>query len=320
MTTLRSLSAAAGPAGRHPSAEEVLSQGRCPAALPDLSWRAARPLELRQAISPGRLQAAGFRVEAREIPHRGGRTIGFRVSDGRSAVAYVTDHCPTALGPGPDGWGEYHPAAARARRRGRRAGPRRPAARRGGARPGRVRPCRRRVRGRPGPPGRGPAGRAVPSSAGPDRRRTGPGGPPVRRAPVPVRWPRKSRSSTSSPGSGPARARGHRPAQAAAGSAAGGRCHGLLRRPARRSRVTVPGEVLGLVEQAVRQMIWAAALAQAVDRGGQDGPGRLAVAVRFGEPGPDQITLSPEHGRQLPGWASRPGRSARRPPRYRRSS
>ena len=26
-------------------------------------------------------------------------------------IAYVTDHCPTALGPGPDGWGEYHAAA-----------------------------------------------------------------------------------------------------------------------------------------------------------------------------------------------------------------
>jgi ribonuclease BN (tRNA processing enzyme) len=26
-------------------------------------------------------------------------------------AAYVTDHCPTALGPGPDGWGEYHAAA-----------------------------------------------------------------------------------------------------------------------------------------------------------------------------------------------------------------
>ena len=53
----------------------------------------------------------GFTVEAREIPHKGGRTLGYRVSDGRSVVAYVTDHCPTALGPGPDGWGEYHPSA-----------------------------------------------------------------------------------------------------------------------------------------------------------------------------------------------------------------
>ena len=26
-------------------------------------------------------------------------------------MAYLPDHCPTALGPGPDGWGEYHPAA-----------------------------------------------------------------------------------------------------------------------------------------------------------------------------------------------------------------
>ncbi len=26
-------------------------------------------------------------------------------------LAYVTDHCPTALGPGPDGWGEYHASA-----------------------------------------------------------------------------------------------------------------------------------------------------------------------------------------------------------------
>jgi ribonuclease BN (tRNA processing enzyme) len=32
------------------------------------------------------------------------------VSDGHSSVAYVPDHCPTALGPGPDGWGEYHAA------------------------------------------------------------------------------------------------------------------------------------------------------------------------------------------------------------------
>src|SRR4029077_15978329 len=48
-------------------------------------------------------------VEAREIPHKGGRTFGYRVSDGRCALAYITDHCPTAYGPGPDGLGEYHP-------------------------------------------------------------------------------------------------------------------------------------------------------------------------------------------------------------------
>ncbi len=39
--------------------------------------------------------------------------MGFRISDGRSSVAYVPDHCPTALGPGPDGLGEYHESALR---------------------------------------------------------------------------------------------------------------------------------------------------------------------------------------------------------------
>ena len=33
------------------------------------------------------------------------------MSDGRCVLAYVTDHCPTAYGPGPDGLGEYHPDA-----------------------------------------------------------------------------------------------------------------------------------------------------------------------------------------------------------------
>ena len=56
-------------------------------------------------------KAGPFEVEAYEIPHKGGTTVGYRISDGRSAVAYLPDHCPTLAGPGPDGWGEYHPAA-----------------------------------------------------------------------------------------------------------------------------------------------------------------------------------------------------------------
>ena len=48
---------------------------------------------------------------AREIPHKGGRTYGYRISDGRSTLTYMPDHCPTAFGEGPDGCGEYHPAA-----------------------------------------------------------------------------------------------------------------------------------------------------------------------------------------------------------------
>jgi hypothetical protein len=50
-------------------------------------------------------------VLALEIPHKGGRTFGYRVSDGRASMAYLSDHGPSALGPGPDGWGPYHEAA-----------------------------------------------------------------------------------------------------------------------------------------------------------------------------------------------------------------
>lgn len=92
------------------AAEEVLARGMSPPHFPigpgDLngSWTFS-------SIAPGRHTGGGFTVEAREIPHKGGTTLGYRVSDGRSVLAYVTDHCPTVLGPGPDGWGEYHPAA-----------------------------------------------------------------------------------------------------------------------------------------------------------------------------------------------------------------
>jgi ribonuclease BN (tRNA processing enzyme) len=62
-------------------------------------------------IAPGELKIEGFEVIAREIPHKGGRTFGYRIGDGHATLAYLPDHCPTALGAGDDGWGEYHPAA-----------------------------------------------------------------------------------------------------------------------------------------------------------------------------------------------------------------
>jgi phosphoribosyl 1,2-cyclic phosphodiesterase len=59
----------------------------------------------------GRFEAEGFEVLARAVPHKGGRTMGVRVSDGRTSVAYLPDHAPHSLGPGPDGFGEHHDAA-----------------------------------------------------------------------------------------------------------------------------------------------------------------------------------------------------------------
>ncbi|HET6965405.1 MAG TPA: MBL fold metallo-hydrolase [Acidimicrobiales bacterium] len=89
--------------------EEVLGRFMSPPHFP------ITPGELRgdwsfHALPPGGHCIEGFEVLALDIPHKGGRTFGYRVSDGRSTVAYLSDHCPTALGPGPDGRGERHPA------------------------------------------------------------------------------------------------------------------------------------------------------------------------------------------------------------------
>ena len=91
-------------------AVEVLARGMSPPHFP-ITPEGLRGHWRFGTIEPGQLKAEGFTVEAREIPHKGGRTFGYRVSDGRSSLAYLPDHCPTELGPGPEGWGEYHPAA-----------------------------------------------------------------------------------------------------------------------------------------------------------------------------------------------------------------
>ncbi len=62
-------------------------------------------------VDPGAFETEGFTVLAAEIPHKGGRTFGYRVEDGVRSIAYLSDHSPTDLGRGPDGIGEYHEAA-----------------------------------------------------------------------------------------------------------------------------------------------------------------------------------------------------------------
>lgn len=64
-----------------------------------------------EAIEEGTHSIQNFTVLALEIPHKASRTFGYRVSDGKSAIAYLPDHMPTSLGAGPDGLGEYHDAA-----------------------------------------------------------------------------------------------------------------------------------------------------------------------------------------------------------------
>ncbi len=62
-------------------------------------------------LDAGDFEIEDFSVMVRDIPHPGGRTMGFRVSDGRATIAYLSDHWPISLGKGPDGFGEYHEIA-----------------------------------------------------------------------------------------------------------------------------------------------------------------------------------------------------------------
>lgn len=90
--------------------DELLGMAMSPPSFPigpgelrgDWSW---------SGLTEGHHSMEGLDVLAREIPHKGGRTFGFRVSDGRHAVAYLSDHMPQALGSGPDGLGARHDAA-----------------------------------------------------------------------------------------------------------------------------------------------------------------------------------------------------------------
>jgi phosphoribosyl 1,2-cyclic phosphodiesterase len=100
-----------GPAGE-PDIEAVLARAMSPPHFP------VTPMGLRGSwrfvgLEPGEWQVEGFTVLALEIPHKGGRAFGYRVSDGAATLAYLSDHCPTSLGPGPAGLGEYHEAALR---------------------------------------------------------------------------------------------------------------------------------------------------------------------------------------------------------------
>jgi phosphoribosyl 1,2-cyclic phosphodiesterase len=92
------------------SAEALLERAMSPPHFP------ITPAGLRgdwafQMIAPGDYEHEGFAVLAREVPHKGGRTLGYRVSDGHSTLTYIPDHSPTRLGVGEEGLGAYHPAA-----------------------------------------------------------------------------------------------------------------------------------------------------------------------------------------------------------------
>jgi phosphoribosyl 1,2-cyclic phosphodiesterase len=91
-------------------AEQVFNRAMSPPHFPiDIAglrgdWEVA-------GLQPGRHEIEGYDVLALDIPHKGGRTFGFRIQGESGSIAYLSDHGPSAVAPGPDGWGEYHEAA-----------------------------------------------------------------------------------------------------------------------------------------------------------------------------------------------------------------
>jgi phosphoribosyl 1,2-cyclic phosphodiesterase len=76
-----------------PSAVEAFARGMSPPHFP------IRPDELHgdwtfDSIAPGSHYIEGFDVVAADVPHKGGRTFGYRVSDATGSLAYVPDHLP----------------------------------------------------------------------------------------------------------------------------------------------------------------------------------------------------------------------------------
>jgi phosphoribosyl 1,2-cyclic phosphodiesterase len=51
------------------------------------------------ALPEGKHVFEGVRVLARAIPHKGGRTFGYRLDDASGSVAYLPDHLPAESGP-----------------------------------------------------------------------------------------------------------------------------------------------------------------------------------------------------------------------------
>jgi len=90
---------------------EVLSRGMSPPHFPIGPQLLGPGWTFNRLQDGARFDVEGFSVLVREIPHKGGQTFGFRVSDGQSTLAYLSDHAPLNLGPGPDGQGELHDAA-----------------------------------------------------------------------------------------------------------------------------------------------------------------------------------------------------------------
>ena len=84
-----------GPDGRARDAAEVLALAMSPPHFP------IGPDGLRgdwgfAGIAAGSHRVEDFDVVAFDVPHKGGRTFGYRISDADASIAYIPDHLPDA--------------------------------------------------------------------------------------------------------------------------------------------------------------------------------------------------------------------------------
>jgi phosphoribosyl 1,2-cyclic phosphodiesterase len=89
---------------------EVMSRAMSPPHFP-ISPEGLNGKWEHRGLDPGEHDFEGFSVIAAELPHKGGRTYGYRIASktpGGGTFAYMPDHCPTRFGPGPDGLGARH--------------------------------------------------------------------------------------------------------------------------------------------------------------------------------------------------------------------
>ena len=84
------------PAQNGQSGEELLAQSMSPPAFP-ITPRGLKGSWTFTALEPGFHTIGSFSVIAAEVRHKGGRTFGYRISDGDHDVAYLPDH--VARGP-----------------------------------------------------------------------------------------------------------------------------------------------------------------------------------------------------------------------------
>jgi len=83
------------PDGRTRVPADVLARAMSPPHFP------IGPDELRgdwtfEQLKPGSHRIEDFVVVAFEVPHKGGRTFGYRIIDGGTSLAYIPDHLPDA--------------------------------------------------------------------------------------------------------------------------------------------------------------------------------------------------------------------------------